>query len=374
MNPKPYQVLPKQVGKYLLKKHITPKLDEFDPVKGCVADASYAGLSGYTMILHALSKKVPEKLSVTNPLWNYFDSVCSIIMGLRQLIDPEDGLAFTRFKGAINVLNGVQQLTLTAISFAKYGTPSFVVAAGVTLAISIMDTVEVMLRRHNFDYWLRTEKARYLKMRSDLAKLEADIAALESLRDANDDDDFIDANANEDKKKEDSIHERLLSIKKAEKKALETAKDNCIQDIIARSKVVDKKDIFKNTSFFEIGKIKDSKMDDDFKRYEASYRGNHGACLARNNKISSDLEAESYEKITDTCIQTLVFAGMLLTCFSATPLQVVGLLCIGISIVWMAFKRATEENKTVKTPSLFFPERKTVENVQTNWSGLVCTM
>ncbi len=326
--------LAKELVKHGFKYGLNKAGSRLDPITGAFPDALHFGFSLGTIIVPALNKHVPEKLTITDPIWSAADGVAQAVCGLNQLIYPGHRKVFTRIKGALNLISGLQQVTFTGVSYAKYGTPSFMVGSGVSLVISLMDTVEVALRRYSFDYWLSDRKARYLQIQSDLKELTEVIEWLKKT------------------KGEQGLTDKeqwLLNAKLDKKEELLEQKEKCIDDMVARSvchwrdgKIPSLK-ILHSEQFFE-----KSEQSDELKRdFEASigrhkrateYSSFH-AYHKRNAEISRKLKSKFVKNAQNTVLQAVIFTGFLLACFIAPPLHLAALILIGASILWIAADR-----------------------------------
>lgn len=305
-----------------------------------IPENTYYGFSIYTVIAPLILKEfakvaLPEAQGVTGPVWNYIDSACSVLVGLNQLQDNETHRpAATKIKGVVNILNGVQLTTLTAVSFTMLGGPGFAAAFGVGFAISLDDAIHARRKWQDEKYWFEDALAELEKISQiiDDNVLPREIRVMEEAM------------------KQNNITSRAahwaLNQKKERLQDLKETKRTLEEDILTRAIEMRNQDFNKdkdtqNNYQFMMKKIPETPNNNlrsfysnlhtkiNLSREEIRAKCTTPAHRNSLKKIDQRNEANYESAIKDSAIWGLAFAGMLLCCIPGC--QIWGLAVVGVA-------------------------------------------
>ena len=137
----------------------------YDDTKKTVMDT----LSGVTFVIATDMMPVITTLASDGTLaqlglCGFGGSLALVAVGTNQIMDNLSHRPIDKIKGVINLVTGVEGLSVTALGLAGIGAavaaPSAAIAVGFGFAMSIDDT-QYAYRRLNEDFWLTDSLAKY---------------------------------------------------------------------------------------------------------------------------------------------------------------------------------------------------------------------
>ncbi len=141
-----------------------------------IIDASFVAFSNAIAALTLFKSKSDSITSTLSPIWYYLNAVCFLLMGFAQLSDErEHRRTMRKIKGLINVGNGTQLMTFTAMNAAAYGGT----ALTITFGTSFLHSIEEVHRRgmciKNPNYWYEDTKSELRKLEEELSSIRKQI-------------------------------------------------------------------------------------------------------------------------------------------------------------------------------------------------------
>lgn len=319
----------------------------------------YWGFSAYTMLLPYIFKEVGLSLqlpqsALSGPIWNYLDAACSAVVGIQQLTDKTNHRAVTnKIKGAINLLNGVQLTTLTAVNFSLLGGPGFALAFGIGFALSLDETIRAIRRFESFEYWLKDSLSQLEKTDTLIKTLEKEITELRNILNS------MNRGSSKhpkmatwalehkierlnDLKNTKTSLERDVTVRLANKKYDEFSKIKMVGNTQLISQYIDETGIISDftkklktldscTTEHEL----DAKLNstNDLQIYSSAEFGkiSKEVCREIEKGIQQENKIKIQAAVKDNFIWGMAFVGMLLLCIPTPATQTAGLIIVGIA-------------------------------------------
>lgn len=342
-------------------------VDTASQIADALPENHYWGFSAYTMLLPYILKEVGVALqipqsSLSGPIWNYLDAACSAVVGIQQLSDTTNHRSTTtKIKGAINLANGVQLATLTAVNFSLFGGPGFALAFGIGFALSLDETIKSVRRFENFSYWLKDSLSQLEKTNALIKSLDTEITELKNS--------LSKFKSSQKPKmavwalehKLDRLHE-LRKTKTSLEKDITARLAHKKYEELSKPRAVGKKSKLITDYIHATGidseftqklkKIDDCNTETRLNMRLKSHNEENGlrklgsvidykrACEKREKEIQGEEKAKIKAAVKDNFVWGMAFVGMLLLCIPTPATQIAGLAIVSLASALYIAKNA----------------------------------